>query len=264
IPNIAHFIILGNTNVTFLQWLSIESADFYLKPSQIYIHADSPIVGKWATKIQRKPNVVVQKPVDKFAVINGHKVVHKAHVSDFIRAKVLYDYGGIYFDLDAIPLKNFTKLRQSGFECIVGEQANSDIGVGLLMAAPKAKLIGDWYESMQKVFDGRWTTHSVTLFTSLLSKYQKDTLILHRKSFFPLSWRTKDLEYLFNEGASEFDWNNSWAMHLYNSAVAKLNLEGYTNITIKGILERKTNFARAVWKVVVNALDKDTISVDDV
>ncbi|KAI9139710.1 nucleotide-diphospho-sugar transferase [Paraphysoderma sedebokerense] len=264
IPNIAHFTMVGNTNMSFLQWLAIESADYYLNPNQIYIHAESPPVGKWAEKIQRKRNVIVRKPDNIFTMVNGHKLIFRAHVSDFIRAKVLYDYGGIYFDLDAIPLRDFAKLRKSGFDYIVGVEADLYVGVGLLMAVPKSKLIGEWYETMQKVYDGEWSTHSVQLLTKLLSKYRGDTLILHQDSFFPFSWEKRKLESLFTENADKFNWDHSWAMHLYNSAASTLKVKGYLDMTIKKILKRNSNFARAVWNVVVNALDKETISLDDV
>ncbi|CAF0778614.1 unnamed protein product [Adineta ricciae] len=36
-----------------------------------------------------------------------------SHMSDFIRTALLYKYGGIYFDLDVIPLKNFRSLANA-------------------------------------------------------------------------------------------------------------------------------------------------------
>jgi lactosylceramide 4-alpha-galactosyltransferase len=44
-----------------------------------------------------------------------------SHMSDFIRTALLYKYGGIYFDLDVIPLKNFsTFLNTVALESIDG------------------------------------------------------------------------------------------------------------------------------------------------
>ena len=35
-----------------------------------------------------------------------------SHMSDFIRTALLYKYGGIYFDLDVIPLRNFFSISK--------------------------------------------------------------------------------------------------------------------------------------------------------
>lgn len=36
-----------------------------------------------------------------------------SHMSDFIRTALLYKYGGVYFDLDVIPLRNFSSFRNA-------------------------------------------------------------------------------------------------------------------------------------------------------
>lgn len=46
-------------------------------------------------------------------------------MSDFVRTQQLYNYGGIYLDADAVPLRDVRKLRESGFANIVG---NEDVG----------------------------------------------------------------------------------------------------------------------------------------
>ncbi|CAF3782410.1 unnamed protein product [Rotaria sp. Silwood1] len=51
-----------------------------------------------------------------------------SHMSDFIRTAILYKYGGIYFDLDVIPLKNFQL-----FSNTVGLETNYGVNVAVLV-----------------------------------------------------------------------------------------------------------------------------------
>ncbi|CAF4209720.1 unnamed protein product [Rotaria socialis] len=50
-----------------------------------------------------------------------------SHMSDFIRTTLLYKYGGIYFDLDIIPLKNFQI-----FSNAVGLETDNGVNVAVL------------------------------------------------------------------------------------------------------------------------------------
>ncbi|CAF0891400.1 unnamed protein product [Rotaria sordida] len=51
-----------------------------------------------------------------------------SHMSDFIRTALLYKYGGIYFDLDVIPLKSFQQ-----FSNTVGLETNHGVNVAVLI-----------------------------------------------------------------------------------------------------------------------------------
>ncbi|CAF0767102.1 unnamed protein product [Didymodactylos carnosus] len=50
-----------------------------------------------------------------------------SHMSDFIRTALLYKYGGIYFDLDVIPLRKFDKFKNS-----VGLESQAGVNVAVL------------------------------------------------------------------------------------------------------------------------------------
>lgn len=51
-----------------------------------------------------------------------------SHMSDFIRTVLLYKYGGIYFDLDVIPLRTFMT-----FSNTVGLESNDGVNVAVLV-----------------------------------------------------------------------------------------------------------------------------------
>lgn len=112
------------------------------------------------------------------------------HKSDFVRLQQLIKYGGIYLDLDAVPLRSFDKLRNSGFDHIFGRQANNQIAVGLMVSQKETQFMKNFLAKALERFDGGWTSHSVSLLSELsyTHQYTNDVLILDWNSFFPLSY----------------------------------------------------------------------------
>lgn len=63
-------------------------------------------------------------------VYSAYKERKWAFVSDYARLKIIYDYGGIYFDTDVELLKNIDELLN--YDCFMGvQQGNSLIASGL-------------------------------------------------------------------------------------------------------------------------------------
>lgn len=63
-----------------------------------------------------------------------------AFVSDYVRLKVLYDYGGIYMDTDMEMCKPFDDLLK--YNAFVGFQSDRKISTGMIAASKKNKWIG--------------------------------------------------------------------------------------------------------------------------
>lgn len=64
-----------------------------------------------------------------------------AFVSDYIRLKVLYEYGGIYVDSDMELFKGFDNLLS--YSSFIGAESHHTISCGVIGAMPHAKWIGD-------------------------------------------------------------------------------------------------------------------------
>lgn len=62
-----------------------------------------------------------------------------AFVSDYVRLKVIYDYGGIYLDTDVELLKSLDDLL--GLKCFLGFQDTNEIATGLGFGAEKGNSI---------------------------------------------------------------------------------------------------------------------------
>jgi hypothetical protein len=71
-------------------------------------------------------------------------------VTDYVRLKVLYDYGGFYFDTDVEMLKNLDPLREHrffiGFE--TNERVNDGQGVGAVARHPIIKMMLEKYQKL--------------------------------------------------------------------------------------------------------------------
>ena len=69
------------------------------------------------------------------------------HKSDFLRVAALRDFGGVYLDTDAVPLRDIADLRNSGFANVIGGQTalsmrfSGYLNNGVMMAAPHSHLM---------------------------------------------------------------------------------------------------------------------------
>lgn len=74
-----------------------------------------------------------------------------AFVSDYVRAKVLYEYGGIYLDTDVKIIKKLPNVPEKGF---LGFERRKFIGTAVMAAEPGSELIAellDYYEQHEFV-----------------------------------------------------------------------------------------------------------------
>lgn len=86
----------------------------------------------------------------------AYEVKKWAFVADYVRLKVLYEYGGIYMDTDIElkkPLDRF--LQHRGFS---GFETPKQIQTGIIGAVPRHKMVKEWmghYDNKQYVIDGQ-------------------------------------------------------------------------------------------------------------
>lgn len=72
-----------------------------------------------------------------------------AFVSDYVRLKVLYEYGGIYFDSDMEVFKNFdTFLKYRGFFCT---ESHFTVSTAIIAAEPHAPWIKDLLDEYEDI-----------------------------------------------------------------------------------------------------------------
>ena len=97
-----------------------------------------------------------------------------AFVSDYVRAKKLFEYGGIYLDTDVEGLKSFDRFLED--ECFVGFEEKQFVGTCVIGAVPGTDILRSYtehYESIPFIQpDGsKYKDTNVVLLTGLLEKY---------------------------------------------------------------------------------------------
>ena len=167
IPNIVHFV-LTDRNTRFFDWpcyAAIRSAWEKLKPDQLLVHVldgvEPSTFDHWWQAA--KAFITAVMPFPRSAVpfsLNGLRLRHPAFIADFRRIQVLYEWGGIYMDTDALSLCSFTELRR--WRAVLARQGGTELRatVGLMMFEKRSPLLPPLLERMQRAYTGSWGVHA--------------------------------------------------------------------------------------------------------
>lgn len=135
IPKIIHYIWLGEKRKSILSTICIRSWEKYLSDYQII---------EWNESNLDLDGVAANNRF--FAECRKHKLW--AYMADYLRLKILYEHGGIYFDADVEVLKSFDDLIDNSF--FIGMEALDYIGTGIIAAEPHnpvVKRILEFYDN---------------------------------------------------------------------------------------------------------------------
>lgn len=316
IPNIVHFVhLLPESEISvlefsFRQFIAVYSALYHLKPDKIYIHTNSEkqiiddaktSTDKYLKLIANLPNVVFNHEVPPNRTTSGLAIENLAHRADFVRTKMLKKHGGIYLDDDAYVLRDMSPLRHMGFDNVLGLQANDEVCNAVLVCAPGNDLIVAYDALEDKIFDGSWSAHSVGLLTTLHADYsalENSVLTLPHDAFFPGSWMTQDLIWMYQvyqdqgppvavnhdtRNQSDFiasfqsqhpqtwqhDWRTSYTLHGWTAGFAHFTPEErkklfgtFDGITLDYVLAQTSNFARAVFPAINHAVMNKVLDLE--
>eukprot|EP00117_Sycon_ciliatum_P029669 scpid81784/ scgid23569/ len=255
IPRLVHFVQIGDT-LGFTQWLSVMSAVRFLRPQRVILHHIDNLTTCWARRIRSHPLVRFNRAErsDFPSTLNGKKVTHLAHLADFMRVSALWQYGGIYMDLDSIVTKPFDDLL--GNEAVFSLQYDGNICNGLMLSRKASCCLCAFSKRMCSDYDGSWDHHSVKALTALLTartcRYSSDAvrILQHQTGFVPFSWKRRDMMLLFKRNAtqSQFTPDKVYALHMYNKAVRAYGLEDDT--TFSAIAKGQTPYAVAARNII--------------
>ena len=232
---------------------------------------------------------------------NSHAIDGPVHRSDFVRRDAVHAFGGVYLDFDAFPLRDLRALRMSGFAAVFGRQFGGEINNGVFMAQPGTQLLEIWGREMHRVYDGGWTTHGNGVLTRLIPRLMREpgeVLVLDQSALQPGSWNEDDTVKLFmphddvNPTALvqgqplptfdvdeeplddrwmhpekypkwERDYSDTFVLHAFDPHSNKHEVKGFTQITPRYVLERTSNYGRALYHIVKHMYDAGLIGIDD-
>lgn len=175
-----------------------------------------------------------------------------AFVSDYVRLDVIYQYGGIYLDIDVELLQNIDFLLD--YRCFLATEADHMIGTGVGFGAEKndsnIKLMMDMYQGIHfrldhNLFDLIPCPHRNTLPFKKMG-YQPSDKIQHLNNavifppeyFCPLDYETKELNITENTVAIHH-YNASWITREEREFEEKVKKYRENHCKFKSILYRK-------------------------
>ncbi|MDA9027173.1 glycosyltransferase [Gammaproteobacteria bacterium] len=105
----------------------------------------------------------------------AYEARYYAFVSDYIRTKVLYEYGGIYLDTDVEILDSLDKILEKG-NSFLGFESRSKIGTAVMGFTPKHYLMGEFMNyyidnDFQDAKGNVNTIANVSIFSEMLTDY---------------------------------------------------------------------------------------------
>ncbi|KAK2591054.1 hypothetical protein QQS21_011250 [Conoideocrella luteorostrata] len=276
------------------------AARHYFQPTTIYLHtnaqdgvlrqAKAGLNGLWSKLILEMPGVQVRKAVAPSHARNGQNITIVEHKSDFVRVEAVLKYGGVYMDFDAHPLRDVRVLRHAGFQGIVGRQLGGEVMSGTFMSTKGSKMMQRWAEDMHQVYDGGWTTHSNAVINRVAEKLVAEpgeALIMEREAFGPGSWTPEDCIKLYGLHDDTFnmnltgttqrvelgqsqtnpswaiDWSKNYFLHAFSPSRTGTHIDGFDQITPKYVLERRSNFAIAVYPIARKMFEQRLYNIDD-
>ncbi|QNM86254.1 mannosyltransferase [Polaribacter pectinis] len=148
-----------------------------------------------------------------------------AFVSDYIRTKALYEFGGIYLDTDMLLLKPIDKLLEYNF--FSGLEVEERVAFGLFGGIKKHRFFSEMLDFYSKTefdeFNPPIITHS---FKNLInsSTLKENEVLLSPEYFYPLTYQNKEKDYKL------YITDKSYAVHLWNHSWKLETKKGYSFI----------------------------------
>lgn len=146
IPNIIHYILLSDqTEMSHNHLISIVAANYYQKPSAIYIHAKEFKVKEAYLSVLNRLDInwlIRVKQYEPKRKIFGKNIEYESHFADLKRLEILMEYGGIYLESSAVLSESLDKYR--GFESVVCIGID-EIDNKIVMANKNARFFKAWY-----------------------------------------------------------------------------------------------------------------------
>lgn len=179
IPNIIHFVYVGGRPFSFIHFLAVYTAWKVNCPERILFHHSEVPSGPWW---ERARPLLELRQVPTVRTVFGRAVHFPAHQADVIRLAALREHGGIYLDLDVICLRPLAPLRQHA--CVMGMEAGTGLCNAVIMAAPQAPFLQQWWEHYRDFDGGKWNEHSVCRPWQLAQACPEQIRVLNQYAFF--------------------------------------------------------------------------------
>ena len=224
IPRLVHFIKV-DSRFGFLDWVAVMAARKMVKPEKILIFSAGELNSCWWNHTKPFVTHIILPKQAWVTKLNNRAVTHPAHKSDFLRATLVYHFGGMYMDNDVVAVKPFDPLLNN--QVVLSRQHGGTAANGLLMARKHSCFMCHFARLGCQRYDGAWSTHSVLTLNWIvdheLGKFHDVTVLPFEHGFFQFGWNYNDLRKLFELDMDSIKFNISdvYSLHYSNHVIAQ-------------------------------------------
>lgn len=137
-----------------------------------------------------------------------------AYMADYLRLKILYEQGGIYFDTDIQVLKNFEQLFEQSY--LLGMETKEEVSSAVIGCEKGNEVIKKMLDFYQQ---GIWDEHIYVItyiMTEAIKKYEKETnkkiIVYPKKYFSPIQYQEKFTGECITDDTYTVHWfTNTWS-----------------------------------------------------
>lgn len=190
---------------------------------------------------------------DSEFVIKAYELKKWAFVSDYIRLKILYEYGGIYLDTDMFLIRSLNDFLDDF--CFLGYEEEHLISAGIIGAQKGNLFIKnclDFYKSYGLTATSNF--HSITIPLLLTKEYQEKKLLQKEIHIYPTAYfypfpnsQKKDIL-----NFKKYIQPNTYAIHLWNASWVEYDEFYYI---------RNGNYIKALSKIAQTLFIKKTFNL---
>jgi len=166
--------------------------------------------------------------------IRGKKVVERAHLCDFMKQMLLYDFGGIFMDTDAIAVRSFDNLKNNQVTIAWDHNGPGYVVNGLMVSQKHSCFMCRYMQLGYRSFNGNWASSGVAPLRSMVHKELKNfkdiNILGQYTGFFPFSpyvagWTDFALK---NKKDLKVNTTGLFAVHLFHNMLIRSKEKGMT------------------------------------
>ena len=240
------YFIKTDPKLEFYEYVAVRSAVKFIKPDVVFVVTMGEMEANcWWKRTMALPlvkHVMIPAGSDLWVKkIRDKKVVEKAHLCDFMKQMLLYEFGGIYMDTDAIAVRSFDDLKNNQVTLAWDYKGPVYAVNGLMVSQRHSCFMCRYTQLSYQWFNGRWDSSGLEPLWKITHKELKnfkDVRVLDQyHGFFPFT--------PFLPGWTDFSLNNKkdlkvnttglHAVHLYHNMLIRSKEKGMTAIKGKTI-----------------------------
>lgn len=153
IPKKIHFIYgltedFGGIPFQFCQWVAVKSAMRLNPDYEIHFWYEFEPATRHFDEL--KDQMILHRVIAP-REIYGNPIPHFAHRADVMRLQILYEYGGIYLDMDTITVKSYDVFLEHKVVMFVGKRDGREYGLcnAVMMGEPGHQFFYEWLRAFK-------------------------------------------------------------------------------------------------------------------